>query len=96
MVINCKDPMTLSIVVGLSSFLLSILVLVLYKPRVVTKVKENEHTHITNRKLDWFKLIVLALIISLMVAIIVFMVLMKRSPDVIEYKKATMEFSKVY
>lgn len=81
---NLKNPVTLSFIGFVTITILSILILWIWKPNVVLKVK-------TEKDINWGKLISLSIIMGVVVAIILFFTTIKKI-DFLTKEKYTMGF----
>lgn len=67
-----KDPIILSIILGTIALVVSILVFSLSKPNMVVKISDDG-----KKKIDWFKLLVVSIMIDIGVSICTFLVLIR-------------------
>lgn len=83
------DPVILSIICGTIALVVSMLVLGIAKPNMVTKLSDSG-----KKKIDWFKMIMISIMIDISVSICTFLVLVKDRK--IEYKSAKMGMNPQY
>jgi len=67
-----NDPIILSLAIGTLALVISIITLALSKPKMVQKVSEDNQ-----KKLDWFKLIIVSILINITVSICTFLLLVQ-------------------
>lgn len=77
------DPIILSIIFGTIAFFVSIIVFLATKPEMVTKISDGG-----KKKFNWFKLVIVSVMIDIGVSICTFLVLVRDRK--IEYKSAKM------
>lgn len=75
-----SDPIILSIILGTIAFVVSVIVFVLVKPKMVRTIGDDK-----KKTIDWFRLIIVSIMIDIGVSICTFLVLNK--DGVIEYRK---------
>lgn len=66
------------ILVGISTFVLSVIILILIKPAFIMKVNKD-----FKNKIDWYKTVFLSIILSVLICVCVFLYYPKE--DIIEY-----------
>lgn len=91
MKIDWKDPMVVSILAGITGFIIALMVLSFTKPQAVMKVNEN-HEH----GINWFKLIMLSIVMGLVLAIMAFLIMVQKQPTFVDPTTIKMQFSDSY
>ncbi len=83
--IDFREPIIFSILSGIIGFVISVIILVLSKPKIV----RTDHTY----SIDWFNIIIISLILGIVVAIISFLLKVRQHtmPEIVK-----MEFSTTY
>ena len=85
-----KDPIILSLIIGGIFLIISVIIFAVTKPNSVTNVNTNKKKH-----LNWFRLIIISIMIGIAVSICTFLILTKDRK--IEYsKKEKMGFHQNY
>jgi hypothetical protein len=84
-----SDPIILSIILGSIAFVVSMIVFVFAKPRMVTKINDDK-----KKTIDWFRLIIASIMIDIGISICVFLVLTKDRK--VEYHREKMGFHRSY
>jgi uncharacterized membrane protein len=67
-----KDPIVLSLAIGCVAFIISLIILAIKKPKMVTKINKEK-----KRTIEWFRLLLVSIMILLAISICVFLVLTK-------------------